>query len=386
MKSYRLLSRVFCRVALGIFLIVILSQVVDASFFMNSLRRSATDADIAAKSIFPLNNCTAFFVSNRAGKAIVVTAQHCIGWNRRTQEGYRFDPGITKRWCESQKFFDPNIQQERSCIRLIYAEPDSDLLIFEASGPLPSHTLKINASTPPLMTRLQALGFPSDPHRKAGVNISENCWITHLEGDPEAIPERVRFERDHHFAHNCSVYGGNSGGPLVIENTNEVIALPSSFTRNDFENRDARTGRRAQATALSLASFVAQNPAIVRNEKIELATRITVSDRFAPSIPLVSGYYTCEGIPGWAILVQARYNTDDKLREIMWWWREIGANEFKWETKADCEEYEPRKIRCLERNNSKTYVLFDAAHDKFVLQSPNNQSLHPCKLVNARLF
>ena len=205
-------------------------------FFPQALRRDANAQEkkyIAKLYWAPkgILDCTAFFLENNADKMILATAAHCVGfdvlnWCRQGEEVGGFVDWEGKvGWCEN----------------IIAINNKNDLFVFEAryddGSPPPARqeTLKLATFVPPVNTKLKVYGFPADDLRNGTATVTENCWIT--EADAPSPPFQVSDRSAHH---NCTVYFGNSGGPMVIEGTRTVVGMPTNYI--DYVNGDSYKG------------------------------------------------------------------------------------------------------------------------------------------------
>ncbi|RYZ79298.1 MAG: leucine-rich repeat domain-containing protein, partial [Proteobacteria bacterium] len=74
--------------------------------------------------------------------------------------------------------------------------------------------------------------------RKAEATVSENCKITPYN---ELYTSSVGDTLDRSIPHNCSTWGGNSGGPFVVEGASDVVGLPGSYSPN-YHSKNWMTG------------------------------------------------------------------------------------------------------------------------------------------------
>jgi len=80
-------------------------------------------------------------------------------------------------------------------------------------------------------------GHPGDPNRKGRMTSTFNCWTLQSTIASPYIGTYFNLY-DTSSLHNCSTYGGNSGGPLYLEGTNIAIGLPYTYRPHDFNLRD----------------------------------------------------------------------------------------------------------------------------------------------------
>ena len=82
--------------------------------------------------------------------------------------------------------------------------------------------------------------------RRGRLTVTENCWV--IDGD-EPSPHADLLDRS--ALHNCSTYGGNSGGPMIAEGTRIAVGLPFTYQPGDYDRRDPND----RATAAYLAKM-----------------------------------------------------------------------------------------------------------------------------------
>lgn len=207
------------------------------------------------------------FLIRENNRLFIATAQHCANYDF---EKYCNSSGVHvstatgnfKGYCES----------------IIISHETSDFVIFEARF-FNSEQVKRNiefltlADTVPAGgTALKLIGYPGDEERKGQLTVSEKCSVLKtnhtamqeltkedlesLKGkkvtpptppnktitpqkpsppNPEVELAKKRASDIKNFAvkklHNCSVYGGNSGGALLIQGTNIVVGMPMTYLR-----------------------------------------------------------------------------------------------------------------------------------------------------------
>jgi hypothetical protein len=213
-----------------------------SQFFRNSTRRDVTEEEASKIARMP-NGCTAFFVENTQAKTYVGTAKHCVSdnFNRWCAKGYVTTPGGEKLVCN----------------QILIEDPRRDIGIFEVSreGAMPAErTLKLAAYQPDVKTKLVMLGYPADKYRRGALTATENCWVT----KSTVRSPHGGVASDRSSLHNCTTYGGNSGGPMISEGTNEVIGLPFTYAPNDYRLRDPENLGSAAYLA-QMADFVEAN-------------------------------------------------------------------------------------------------------------------------------
>jgi hypothetical protein len=224
-------------------------------FFEQSTRRDP-DAFEAAH-VVNLNGCAAFFVENTAGKTILGTARHCVSYS------------ITS-WCSNGGTIRDNNGRTGRCTRVVAADTGHDIALFEASlpyTPTAEQGLRLAAYQPPVNTRLQMIGYPADQYRHAALTLTENCWVLQT---TTRSPHADSNLQDRSSLHNCTTYGGNSGGPMIREGDDVVIGLPFTYQPNDYHLRSA-TDLRTAAHLAQMADYVETHRTELENEGIVVA-------------------------------------------------------------------------------------------------------------------
>jgi hypothetical protein len=134
-----------------------------------------------------------------------------------------------------------------TCTRIVAASIKDDMFIFEASVPdsiraevlkyLEEYNLADYYPTP--YAGLQMLGFPADKYQMGEPTMSENCNVAPSNalgvGNQEYHPGYEAHIRVQLGKHNCNVYGGNSGGPILLRNTHDVVAMPASYYPENYQ-------------------------------------------------------------------------------------------------------------------------------------------------------
>jgi hypothetical protein len=347
-----------------------------SAFYQNSLRRSAVDSDIAAKAILRIvdRGCTAFFVSNDAGKNIAASAIHC------------FENQNPSSWCSNGgTAWDTRLQAYRNCTRIVVFNPQTEMFLFEVDGPAPQKSLTLTALKYPVGTRLQMLGYPSDPERARGINVTENCWILKDVAPPDRLTPRTQAMKETHFLHNCSTYGGNSGGPMVLEGTDIAIAMPSSFVKDDFSQRDSRPGDQRAIAGLEFGKFRERNALALNREKIRFLDSIYNGPRpYSSKLVLLPGAYDCSDLPSQEILIKPIYNTSDQLHSITFWYKPKGSAQYGPSLESTCIS-EAGVTNCKASNSSEEeqFVIRDAQSFSLIKSSGKR---HQCQFHRALML
>lgn len=195
--------------------------------FLNEHSRRRLASSDEYKGIYRLktfggNQCTAFAVKNEAKKPIVFTARHCMNYE-------------ASQWCEKVGEFKTADELESyRCKQVLFDPKDSDFAALELDRAIPDDGYLLADFEPSAGRRLQMIGYPSDWYGKSlgGTVITENCWIT----SPKRVPVNVVTKITPNptaALHNCATFGGNSGGPMILENSKIVVGMPGSFWRSE---------------------------------------------------------------------------------------------------------------------------------------------------------
>lgn len=269
---------------LGLFLAVVgvfFSITSRADFFVNSKRRDPNEKDKMTSAMVMIEtfggNCTGFFVKNKNNRLLIVTARHCGEY----QFTKRCKSGSIWLTTEAGHF-------KGKCLNTLIDNSDYDVALFEAQFKKPEDEVRakisfaqMSAKIYPKDTRLQLYGYPTD--RRTDATVSENCWINNgkniydyfsrfeLEAHNE---ERNSYHPDRDkvlnkallMPYNCDVYGGNSGGPVTVENTDVVIGMPAGYYKKIFRKVPAE----ASSYFYSLKTFIDGNLTDLNAAEVEI--------------------------------------------------------------------------------------------------------------------
>jgi hypothetical protein len=277
----------------------------DTAFFANSLRRAPLADEPNVQAILQMKmGCTGYFVGSSLGQVLVMTANHCV--DHKPAE-----------WCaDINNYAFDQAGNLRRCQRLIVGEASSDLLLFEFDGPPPPATLALLEDGAVQNRRLVMYGYPVDMFARSGMNVTENCWIT---GKRDAS-RWEEYTHDTGFLHNCSTYGGNSGGPMVVENSRAVVGQPSTYFRDVFTNyaSDGET----TAWGSDMTSFIRRNRSALRGVGAEIVSSPLEAPQLTPSALTVrSGTYSAPNcLREYSTAVRAQYHTNATLTALSVRW------------------------------------------------------------------
>ncbi len=184
------------------------------NYFSNSTRRAATSVE--AGHVVRAGKCTAYFVRNSANKVYVGSARHCFGMS-------------ANEWCKTGIFEDGE-GNTAACKGVVASDLGRDIVFLEADFKKPpKQTFRLASFEPPAKSRLVMIGYPCDSDRQCALTVTENCWVIQP-GVPS--PHKMMFDRS--ALHNCMTWGGNSGGPMVLEGQDAVVGLPFTYLPNDL--------------------------------------------------------------------------------------------------------------------------------------------------------
>ncbi len=193
----------------------------------NGLRRNATLSE--SKNILRVETgCTAFFIKNSGSLPLVGSARHC----------FEAEGGL-EQWCAAGGAVYDYQNRKATCSEVIASDSDVDVAIFKLKYDFPvESSYSLATYVPAVGTPMQLIGFPGDEFRKAEATVSENCKITPYTYLYSSFVSNIQ---DLSIPHNCSTWGGNSGGPFIVAGTNDVVGLPGSYSPN-YHSQNWLTG------------------------------------------------------------------------------------------------------------------------------------------------
>lgn len=245
-----------------------------------------------------VNGCSAFFVKTSKNTNYLISAYHCLLEQKLES-------------CEQQEIFDFKYVIKRECLGYLVKSKDNDIVVMEVSGPLrpQSDNLTLAKFSPRPLTRLKVIGLPLDPYSQETISTSENCWL--LSDKKVIAPQKSKGFFNSGLYYNCSVYKGNSGGPVLIEGSSLVVGLPLSYHESDYLNNKA-SDKKSYFSLMS--EFVDRYYADLRYAQIEM------SDHLFYDLPLAkyvaNGVYTSNEMPGLEVVLSATYNTSSALQKV----------------------------------------------------------------------
>jgi hypothetical protein len=236
-------------------------------FFENARRREATG--IEREQVVRVPGCTAFFVESRGGSAMIASARHCFNYSATS-------------FCKGGGTFTTNDGQKGRCLEVVAGDATHDIVLFKAEMPFTprlEQTLRLAGFVPEVKTSLKMIGYPGDPERRGQLTVTERCWLLKDDVPPPFADGRTR---DPSALHNCSTYGGNSGGPMLIDGTRIAVGLPFTYVPGDFAPNEAENLGTAAHMA-RMADFVKRNRAALDAAGVVVAESAgdtdTASDR-----------------------------------------------------------------------------------------------------------
>ncbi len=198
--------------------------------FENAIRRDPT-AEEATHVAKVLTGCTAFFVANSKQETLMITARHCMDTK-------------PEDWCDGKTVLKDSEGNEGSCLEILATDASHDIFLFKSSLPyVESRSLLLAKNPPATKTPLLMIGHPADDSfdghqgREGLLTVTENCWVLGNNYESPYLNSPSFQFKDAAALHNCSTYGGNSGGPMLIKGTNIVVGLPFTYFPYDYVKR-----------------------------------------------------------------------------------------------------------------------------------------------------
>lgn len=270
---------------LEITIFILLSQSAAADFFTTSKRRDLRADELG--SIVEIRTkdgiCTGFRVKNNQSKLYIATARHCLDYQatRACQESSFYARGLSK-----------NLDFKLTCQRIVAASHEDDMMIFEANivtqqgHPHPRSSEVLNFLRafrladyyPVTYIGLRMAGFPGDKFQSGKPTMTERCNVQpagtlDILGQENTAASGPETFKPILGAHNCNVYGGNSGGPIFITNSNDVIAMPASYYPQQYKK-----GNYDNASMMELTKgFVDRNRQRLTENGVSLSSKLVSS-------------------------------------------------------------------------------------------------------------
>lgn len=265
------------------------------AFFEQAQRRDPRLTEI--KPILKLHNtekntiCTGFFIENESQRFIVGTHNHCASFN--------FEQICTDSNKSDAIVFTPSVYKTKGfCKRVIAQSNYNDFIILEVEFPEVDKVqllksiqfLKLGFFLPKQSSPLKMIGHPSDQERKTRLTVTENCSVLSTEitafsflteqeksrlsngiknrnrSNEEAIKRSNNLAKAEFLGHNCTTYGGNSGGPILVAKTKIVVGLPAGFFPGIYRPLPSNSSLRMETTH----GFIKETLNILKSEGIIL--------------------------------------------------------------------------------------------------------------------
>ena len=203
-------------------------------YFKNSIQIDIPVGD--GSFLIKGNGCGAFLIKNDGNRILLGTARHCFGYNEY-------------QMCDANNdFLETHVGKCKGhCKNLVASSLKSDFFIFEADFGDKNEEIKNNfhALTFGIIDgdigarALEVYGYPNDI-RKGLPTKTYSCYTFSKNYDPEflqlysntgGIPQPTLIDlvqTNQRVKHNCSIYAGNSGGPMIVSGS-IVIGLPLTY-------------------------------------------------------------------------------------------------------------------------------------------------------------
>jgi len=208
-------------------------------FSANTRRETLSKNSPKAIGFVKIGGCTGFFVeTSHATRSFVSSSRHCFEYD-------------APAWCKTGTAKIHSTGQQIKCLGVAAGDETHDTIMFEFQNISRDRSgdLSYSKTMPPKSTRLEMIGFPKDGYLTDSsldtLITSHNCRVVNPGGTniytsvPEVIDDEV-------FLHDCSTYGGNSGGPMMIEGTLVVVGIPDQYRPGSTPTTDLDAGRNIQ--------------------------------------------------------------------------------------------------------------------------------------------
>ena len=281
----------------------------NANFFDGVIRRDLKGNEIF--NFFKINYddgsgpenvslCTGFRVLQKKNRFLIATSRHCFK--------YTEEEACRKNLMKIVPMKDSDFKFIGTCHKIIVSSEKDDLFIMEiniiaqhaASVFLESAVkeafpaFKLAAYTADVGAPLVMFGFPTDPTRRGRPTVTENCEVmpstardgiyflppeeqqilmdksdkARLETPPQILEMAAKLEVVK-LKHNCSVYNGNSGGPILVQGSKDVLGIPFDYWP-EFLKSVPKTYARSME---SVAEFVRRHRKVLDDEGIEISEK-----------------------------------------------------------------------------------------------------------------
>jgi hypothetical protein len=268
-------------------------------FYENSKRKTIELNSYMASGLAKVKGCAGFFLKNSNDKNYLATARHCFQYK-------------ATEWCKDGEVTDVYNNNKLKCIKIAIGDAGHDLIILELQSSKRDRNndflladFQINQNI-----ALSMMGFPADPYNEnTSLKSTENCWVKNplvksAFFGPLAISAKVN---DKVFSHNCSTYGGNSGGPMFIMGTRVAVGIPDTYVVGAFGN-ESRDDLSKMSQGILIAEFVNDFRNDLEMLKIKTANQsVAAKDRDY----FVEGRFSSTLIPECTINIKkVSYNTN----------------------------------------------------------------------------
>lgn len=246
-----------------------------------------------------IRRCAGFRVLQKNNRFFIASARHCLNYREKQACDNNFIKIVPI----------PKIEASYvgSCKKIIISSESDDLFVMEIN--ITQHEMpgfysssflelypgfKLAGYQPNVSTPLQMFGFPLDSLRGGAPTVTENCevlpadsrdGIFHLspEEQQKLIDKSEKNLRETpietlvlmnkinivKIKHNCSVYVGNSGGPIRIQGSHDIIGIPSDYWDGMLTSVPKSYSRAME----SVPEFVKRHRKILDAEGVEISDR-----------------------------------------------------------------------------------------------------------------